>query len=186
MNQWLVSFDTDRIKDYVFATDKLREVRGASHLLDRLNQCLAWEEVKKVCPECERVFFAGGGGAILAPSKEKADEIIVAVENLYQRKTHTASITGVAVPLPPATQDSGFGKRVELAGLRLRAAKDKKARRFLSAVQPYTWPCSACDKYAATRISLLDQRPVCESCDTKREVERNRRDAEDKRRSADP
>ena len=35
---FLVSFDTDRIKEYVFATDKLREIRGASYLLTQLNE----------------------------------------------------------------------------------------------------------------------------------------------------
>jgi hypothetical protein len=33
MGQSLVAFDTDRIKDYVFATGRLAEIRGASALL---------------------------------------------------------------------------------------------------------------------------------------------------------
>ena len=34
----LVSFDTDRIKEYIFATGRLREIRGASAILDELNR----------------------------------------------------------------------------------------------------------------------------------------------------
>jgi hypothetical protein len=34
----LVAMDTDHIKQYVFATDKLKEIRGASSILDRLNR----------------------------------------------------------------------------------------------------------------------------------------------------
>jgi hypothetical protein len=34
----LVAFDTDHIKEYVFGTDRLKEIRGASSLLDRLNR----------------------------------------------------------------------------------------------------------------------------------------------------
>ena len=37
--EWSVlSFDTDRIKKYIFATSKLKEIRGASALLDSLNR----------------------------------------------------------------------------------------------------------------------------------------------------
>jgi hypothetical protein len=34
----LVALDTNHIKGYVFATDKLKEIRGASSILDRLNR----------------------------------------------------------------------------------------------------------------------------------------------------
>ena len=38
MRKSLVALDTDHIKGYVFGTDKLKEIRGASSLLDRLNR----------------------------------------------------------------------------------------------------------------------------------------------------
>jgi len=34
MRRSLVSYDTDRIKEYVFATGDLKEIRGASGILD--------------------------------------------------------------------------------------------------------------------------------------------------------
>jgi hypothetical protein len=34
----LIAFDTNAIKQYVFGTDKLREIRGASSILDNLNR----------------------------------------------------------------------------------------------------------------------------------------------------
>ena len=56
--EYLICFDTDRIKEYVFATDKLREVRGASWLLTefigiRLRRD---ERVKK---RLKRAMFSG-------------------------------------------------------------------------------------------------------------------------------
>lgn len=120
----LVCFDTDRIKEYVFATDKLREVRGASWLLTELNERAELERlVRSVCPESEIVFAAGGAAVLLAPSKEKAEEVIDAVEGSYRRKTFAGSITGAAIPLAPATKTEGFGKRVRMAWLKLREAK---------------------------------------------------------------
>jgi hypothetical protein len=70
MEQWLVSFDTDRIKDYIFATDKLRELRGASQLLNDLNHELTWETIQTICPESIKIYFAGGSGALLVPSED--------------------------------------------------------------------------------------------------------------------
>jgi hypothetical protein len=184
MEQWLVSFDTDRIKDYIFATDKLRELRGASQLLNDLNHELTWETIQTICPESIKIYFAGGSGALLVPSEEKAHEIIAAVENLYQQKTYSASITGTCIPLSPATETSGFGQRMQIAALKLREVKDNKARRALAAVEPYMQPCTACQRYPATCIS--ESQPICESCHAKREREQNRRMVEVDKRREDP
>jgi len=182
---YLVSFDTDRIKDYVFATEKLREIRGASRLIDELNQCLLWQTAKQVCPDAEEVFFGGGSGALLAPSEAKAKEIIMAVEELYRRETFTASISGACLPLAPATRTSGFGKRMETAAFQLRQIKDEKARRMLVAVEPYTQPCASCERHPAAQV--FDQEPLCASCAKKRtEDEERRKIEEEKRREAKP
>ncbi len=168
--QYLVSFDTDRIKDYVFATDRLREIRGASYLLTELNESLTEIEIRKISPNYRRVFFAGGSAAVLVPSEDEAKQVVRAIEDLYWRKTYTGSITGTYIPLAPATDTSGFGKRIEMAALKLRQAKDEKARRTLMAIEPYTQPCAACERFPAVRVSPVDQQPICESCHAKREA----------------
>ncbi len=38
VSQSLIAFDTDHIKGYVFGTNRLKEIRGASSILDRLNR----------------------------------------------------------------------------------------------------------------------------------------------------
>lgn len=168
-NCYLVSFDTDRIKEYVFATDKLREVRGASLLLTELNKSSTMKNtILSICPDYEEVFFAGGSGAVLVPSQEKTKEIIVAVEELYRNETFTASITGACIPLFPATRTKDFGHRMEVAGLKLREAKDEKARRTLATIEPYTQPCAACERYPAVGVSPIDQTAICEACNAKR------------------
>ena len=42
----LIAFDTDHIKRYVFATEKLKEIRGASSLLDYLNRIVMTQGLK--------------------------------------------------------------------------------------------------------------------------------------------
>lgn len=174
---YLVSFDTDRIKEYVFATDKLREIRGASALLNRLNDSGYMKGViKPICPDYKEVFFAGGSGAVLVPTEEKAKEVIRTVEEAYRRETFTASITGAYLPLAPASETERFGQRMEVAGLRLREKKDQKARRTAVMIEPYMQPCAACERYPATRESPVDNQPVCDSCHAKREAARGRAD----------
>lgn len=168
--EYLVCFDTDRIKEYLLATDKLREVRGASWLLTTLNEKSSLDTVRSICPEYQDVFFAGGAGAVLAPSEEKAKEIITTVEELYGRKTFSGSITGVTVPLRPATRNNGFGRRMGVAALKLRQAKDEKAERVLATIEPYTRPCAACERYPAAKVSPIDDIPICHSCYAKREA----------------
>lgn len=166
MNQWLVSFDTDRIKEYVFATDKLKEIRGASELLNELNDEGKMETlITSFGPGCESIFFGGGSGAVKAPSREAAEALIAGVEKLYRQKTVTASISGASVPWNSETDH--FGKRMEAAGFQLRRVKDEKARRLQNAIEPFTQPCQACERYPAARV--VESAPLCRSCALKRE-----------------
>ena len=168
----LVRFDTDRIKDYVFATDRLREVRGASALLTWLNEKESPKLVRRVCPGAETLFFGGGGGAVTVPSQGDAEAVIRAVEDLYRRKTVTASITGASVPLGP----DDFSRYMELASVKLRQLKDERAQRTVAAMEPYTQPCASCEQFPAVKVSPIDAQPVCESCDLKRDEFRKHRE----------
>lgn len=56
MQQFLVVTDTPGIKQFVFGTDPLAEVRGASALLDRLNR----RETPRILSES----LAAGGGRL--------------------------------------------------------------------------------------------------------------------------
>jgi len=55
MKRTLISFDTDRIKEYVFATGDLKEIRGASGILDELNRKETERVIKSIDPTAE--FF---------------------------------------------------------------------------------------------------------------------------------
>ena len=51
MTKFIVAIETVKIKEFLFSTNKLRVIRGASYLLDYLNQV----EVKKILKEKNRV-----------------------------------------------------------------------------------------------------------------------------------
>src|SRR3989304_5265811 len=161
-NSYLVSFDTDRIQEYVFATDKLREVRGASWLLTLLNEGRPDEKgkqsrtesvIQRVSPAYQPIFFAGGSGAVLVSTRDEALRVVEAVESLYRQETFDGSITGVWLPLAPATEAEGFGARMAMAGIMLRERKDEKAQRLLPGIEPYIQPCAACERRPAVTVS---------------------------------
>ena len=97
MKRNLVLLDTDHIKQYVFATDRLKEIRGASALLDELNRIDTENLAKEVDPNAETVYANGGAGMFWV-SDENPAELINRVRQQYREKTVTGSITGVSVP----------------------------------------------------------------------------------------
>src|SRR5437868_13306008 len=84
--QSLVALDTNHIKQYVFATDKLKEIRGASSILDDLNR----RAMKRIAGEigAEKVYTNGGSGLFLIHGDEKAaQEFGQRIQQEYGKET---------------------------------------------------------------------------------------------------
>ncbi len=95
----LIAFDTDHIKRYVFATNKLREIRGASSLLDYLNRSVMCKLANKHGAK-DKIYANGGSGLFLIET-ERAEAFGQEVQREYSKFTGgSASITYVYVPLP--------------------------------------------------------------------------------------
>ena len=165
MSQSLLSFDTDRIKEYVFATGKLAEIRGSSALLDRLNR----EEMPRlVDPSGNNTIYANGGSGLFIVPTEQAQTLIQAVQKQYQSVTKAATITGVRLELPP-----GFDKESDLPpywqklGFKLRMAKDCNPVQADIISHPFLLPCQSCGIYYATDpyVESGEQTTLlCQSC----------------------
>jgi CRISPR/Cas system-associated protein Cas10 (large subunit of type III CRISPR-Cas system) len=170
MDAWrdcLVCFDTDRIKEYVFATNRLKEIRGASALLAELD-AERQQHLETTLGEDRVVYSAGGGGAVLVGSKDEAERLIVEIERELQEQTESASITGVSLPPEPANGRQ-FGKRMKLAGGALRTAKAQKAELTALPVEPYMRLCDLCGQYAIHRRAEDEKGDLlCRSCFVKR------------------
>lgn len=101
--QSLIAIDTDHIKGYVFATDTLKEIRGASSLLDRLN--------RDVMPELAKSYggvkiYANGGSGLFLIDSANAVKFGMQLQHEYRRMTAGgASITYVVQPLPADAPD---------------------------------------------------------------------------------
>ena len=161
--RWLVLMDTDRIKDYIFATNRLKEIRGASLLLDRLNTQKSRDLLADF--DGEEVFIGGGGVLATFPDQARAEGYMAAVQAAYRKETHIATITGVAVPIPPgAGGEQGALRRVRAE---LRLAKGARAKTQALLTSPYFRLCQSCNCYPVVCIDKGDE--ICQACHAKRE-----------------
>lgn len=164
---WLVCFDTDRIKEYVFATNRLKEIRGASALLAKLD-AERQQHLEATLGKDRVVYSAGGGGAVLVGSKDEAERLIVEIERELQKQTESASISSELIQ-PEPVNGRQFGERMKLAGAALRDAKARKAELAVLPVEPYMRLCDSCGRYAAHRRAQDGGGDLfCRSCFIKR------------------
>lgn len=171
MTEALVAFDTDKIKGYVFETGTLKEIRGASSLLDRLNR-----ESMPALVKGEQIYANGGGGLFRVP-EEKAEDAIRAVRRFYRQETRSASITGVSIELLGGKQD--VHNLLALLRYSLPLAKGGQAE---DVVYPVTNPllrfCESCGVRYAQEV--LDGDLVCHSCQRKRQEDQRVKDSIDR------
>jgi hypothetical protein len=125
----LVALDTDHIKQYVFATDKLKEIRGASSILDKLNR----EEMDRIVHDADsgaQKIYANGGSGLFLVATDKADEIRQHIHQEFHRKTFGgATVTYVVQEIPDSIKDpehEDIGDVLELLRYRLREAKNSQ------------------------------------------------------------
>lgn len=175
MSRALVSFDTDKIKKYVFATGSLKEIRGGSANIDGLNRHEMFKVIQEVDPGAEKVFADAGSG-LFEVEEARAAEVIRRVEELYRQRTVNGSITGAWVGLGEAGE---FPDLFKLLALRLRLAKERKGlREVVPAACSFTKTCGSCGReYARHQARGEEEGYLCESCLVKRKVNREQKKA---------
>lgn len=95
MDNCLLLLDTVGIKKYIFATRFLKEIRGASALLDELNRNKMEELIHQIAPDAESIYANGGAGMFIVPAAS-VKEIADAVSTAY--KSIDAHITTAWIP----------------------------------------------------------------------------------------
>jgi len=153
MSLSLVAFDTDQIKQYVFATDVLREIRGASDILTDLNRQMPH------LVDGETIYAHGGSGLFLVHTAD-VDRNIQRVQQAYASATDgAASITGVAIALPkdfdPATND--IRDHWIHLGAKLAAAKARNPLHYTAITHPLLRPGDSDGDYYAVDFAPGDQ-----------------------------
>jgi hypothetical protein len=188
---YLVLLDTDRIKDYLFSTNKLKEIRGASAILDTLNReqtpkilyentiygkgnlkreagqyVIDWSETQAL--DWQMVYFDGGAVQILFKDEGKANQFCTKIEKLYHDQTDgIASTTGVVVE---RYGNESFPDWVERGHKALRRRKDSKYLRLSPLSSPHFKSCESSGVYVAEKYdSGVTPRFIHQSVSKKRE-----------------
>ena len=180
MRKSLVAFDTNHIKQYVFGTDKLREIRGASSILDKLNRYSMRDTAKEAGFPIEEVYTNGGGGLFLIDS-DKALDFGQRVQRMYREQTgYGASITYLVQELPEHIKTIADGDRIKdhLESLRWRLREKKLIPLDTTSfpTHPFMRTCDSCGVFhAAPDNGVVNRDPgkseelYCTSCQQKRQ-----------------
>ncbi|MGH9893170.1 MAG: hypothetical protein ACREA0_14510, partial [bacterium] len=177
--RFLVVIETQRVKGYLFASPILRETRGASLLLDRLNR-VGTKEL--LTGNFETVYLGGGSGRVLFESKDDAERFAQAVRHLYRERTWNARVSAVVVE-----RDRDRDGRDEPFAAWMSRGVHESQQNKLACIDALTmlggrWirPCSSCGKEPAHQVLTDVQGPheLCTCCWQKRdEVRRFYHDA---------
>jgi hypothetical protein len=154
MQDYLVVVDTPGIKGYVFGTPRLREIQGASALLDRLNR----EETRRVLREhlgerAEVVFLGGGSGQLIVRGAKSSeiDSAFAAMERVYREHTGgAAEVVWGAAPL--GSTPGSYREAMDRAYAALRAMRTAYPR----TVVLDTWPLAReCESASVDPVVVL-------------------------------
>lgn len=184
MEKVLLYGDADAVKEFVFESSSLPQVRGGSALLQKCE-----EEVKKLlCSRFgrESVIFCYGGGFLFEVPAAEAPALKKEIEELYLRETKTATVTVVyeESPLPPPVSGCSFsdgwtgrlvehfrdrppgdfGRRVSFLVSRLRSAKMGKIWAPFYEAFPFAQRCGECGKRVAEERAGPEEKLFCAVC----------------------
>jgi len=173
----LVAFDTDHIKEYVFGTDQLKEIRGASSLLDYLNRNRMVDLARSLDLSFkeEQIIYANGGSGLFLIDSAKAVEFGTQVQREYRRLTAGgASITYVVQSLPAGAPDTledlemimtyPMPNTLALLRYRLREQKGHPHAYINEPSDPLMRLCDSCGIFYAVERVPIEAVYYCQSC----------------------
>ncbi|KPL75297.1 hypothetical protein ADN00_12970 [Ornatilinea apprima] len=178
MAKWLVSLDTDKIKQYIYSCDHLKEIRGASGLLDHLNR----ETTPKLIEHHHgSLIFVGGGSAMATFSaKDDAQKFADAVQKTYLEETGTATISSAIVEYQPddspsvtkKVQPTAFNLALREASVRLQQAKNSGRGHQVITSAPIFARCQRCGQFPIEKVIRIGNQDfkVCRVCFTKQTI----------------
>lgn len=93
MSRYIMTVETVKIKDFLFSTNKLRIIRGASYLLDYLNQVVVPKILKENKVKEEDIIYIGAGNAkFFIDTEEQAKNIAYQVKEAYRRQAPNSKV----------------------------------------------------------------------------------------------
>lgn len=166
---YLVVIETRKVKGYLLASRHLRETRGASFLLDKLNRIMT-KGLLKGKSGYEEIYIGGGSGRIVFEKKDDAEDFAKEVKNLYRKETGGARVSVEVVKRDKENKEN-FAAWMS-RGVR-ESKKNKIERAETSPVPSGRWirPCSSCGMSPAEKFATDVQGAhlMCKACSIKRQ-----------------
>jgi hypothetical protein len=193
--QFLALLEVDKIQKYIFATNKLKEIRGASYLLSEINEKKTKEILhsKEYKNTANPILSVGGMTKVVFDIKDddikdddikddaKAKAFLREVETLY--KDVNIPVTTHIEPI-----DDNFSLALNKGEKAIRRKKESKQWGYQANTSPYYRRCTLCGVYPAEYKSLDNDNDnnrydlLCTSCSMKRSRSNKRLDIYDKLR----
>ena len=152
---FVIVIDTPSIKKYVFGTDPLNEIRGASARLDRLNR-EDMERCLKEYPGMGRVekIYANGGSAQFLVHACNAITVKAACASMVRYiREQTGGEVGVVYGISPFKDDASYPEAARMAHFQLRCQREFATCHRSASLIPIMMGCESAPDLPASQIS---------------------------------
>ena len=144
------------IKSYVFGTDTLNEVRGASAHLNRLNrddmeQCLR-EHPNMAGAQVERIYANGGAAQFLVHGCDEPAVQAACTSMVRRLGERTGGDVRAVYGIAPLQDEASYRESVHVAHFRLRCRREFASAHRSAALLPTMMECQSASHLPATRI----------------------------------
>ncbi len=163
---FVLQVDTPSIKKYVFGTDSLKQVRGASALLNWLNRT----EMSRVL--CEHIgkanmdtIYANGGSAQFLLRRCSEETVDAACSHLARHiRLQTGGEVQTVFGLAQLQGEDSYGQATRLAHFRLRSYREFASSRRSVSTMPPIMECSSASHLPAEHRANDGNEMLSEAC----------------------
>ncbi|MGM0502398.1 MAG: Cas10/Cmr2 second palm domain-containing protein [Bacillota bacterium] len=166
---YLALVEIVKVKGFVFSSSKLKSIRGASYILDKLNL----DKVKKTFNknykknnergEAEKIYFGGGNNKALFQKRDDAEDFVKEVEKMYATKAPGVKTVGTVKEKRDDEDLSDLMHRGE------KEIKKGKNEGFAVGVEanPFAKYCTLCGDNLVEKYSENIEQLLCAECNEK-------------------
>jgi hypothetical protein len=174
---YLLLFDADQISGYVFATGRLREIRGASTLVREATEAKRFVQYElrpyEIGDGGEVVYAAGGGGLLLLDDRDRALAVAEQLMQAYRQQTGSGSLTTSIVAWDGQLANFRWAIQQAVDMLqRNKAGRGSAAQRLAGGAIAF---CDSCRQEPAAKRDAVDGALVCLTCYKKRDRSKDMR-----------
>lgn len=150
-DSFIIQIDTPSIKKYVFGTDILNEVRGASARLDWLNQVEMERVLGEHLGDVEKIYANGGSAQFLVRKCSEVGARTACERMVRYFREQTGGEVRVVCGIAPFQGDVSYHEAMRLAHFRLRCQREFGGGCHSASTLPVVMECQSASHLPAAR-----------------------------------